>query len=301
MSHISCYRLKLDLQSIFTKFKDRLDVLAFESPSTSPETFVNLDEENAQLQMIMLPLQTLPYLKSEIRIELFFNIATSLMFIFYFPTQFSACFECDNFLSSWLIILTLLNAIGILPNILTLWKLSYYNIGMDPMMLVGVLYLVFKSNVYAYMSNLTHIKFFLYLVGTFRVWLLARKECADSYLLTISYILIASFFIRVFYSFIRFNLNFAGLGRTEENKNHNGFNEEEIAKGFDVAKYGEIGYMRQNSCSICMEDYQINDYIKKMKCVGEHWFHRECINQWLVENRTCPNCNFLMELEKKEN
>ena len=293
---MSSHRIKHDLKSIFNKFKNRLDLLAFESPSSSPETFVNLDEENAQLQMILHPLQTLPYLKSEIRIELFFNIATFLMFLIYFPSQFYACFECDSLLSYWLIIMTLLNSIGILPNILTLWKLSYYNITMDPMMLTAALYLVMRSNVYAYMSNLTHIKFFLYLVGTFRVWLLARKDCENSYLLPIAYLLIASFFIRLFYSFLRFNLNFAGL-QNEEDKMPKGFSSEEINTRFEVSVFGESGRNQQSSCSICMEDYIITDKIKKMKCFGEHWFHVECIDQWLSENKTCPNCNCLMVLE----
>lgn len=302
---MSSHRLKHDIKSIFNKFKDRLDVLAFQSPSSSPETFVNLDEENAQLQMIMHPLQTLPYLKSEIRIELFFNLATFLLFLLYFPSQFYSCFECDNFLSYWLIILTLLNTIGILPNALALWKLSYYNVNMDPMMLIAALYLVMKSNVYSYMSNLTHIKFFVYLVGTFRVWLLARKECENTYLLTIAYMLIASFFIRLFYSFIRFNLNFAGLQNEEKNKPL-GFTAEEISKSFEVKSFNSAKNIKQSSCSICMEDYESEDQVKKMKCLGEHWFHAACIDQWLVENRTCPNCNCVMELsdsdeKKKEN
>ena len=289
------------LNTIFNKFKDRLDLLAFQSPSSSSSSFVNLDEENAQLQMILHPLQTLPYLKSEIRIELFFNISTFLMFLFYFPSHFHVCFECDSLLSSWLIILTLLNTIGILPNILTLWKLSYYNITMDTMMLIGGLYMVMKSNVYAYISNLTHIKFFLYLVGTFRVWLLTRKECDNSYIMPIAYMLIASFFIRLFYSYLRFNLNFAGL-QNEDDKKLKGFTVEEIAKGFEVKQFEDIIQKKQSSCSICMEEYKEKDLVKKMTCSGEHLFHCECIDQWLTENMTCPNCNCLMEMiEKKEN
>lgn len=302
MPRMSSHRLKLDLKSFFNKFKDRLDVLAFQSPSSSPETFVNLDEENAQMQMILHPLQTLPYLKSEVKIELFCNICSFIAFLVFFPSEFYTCFECDTFLSSWLIILTLLNTIGILPNILTLWKLSYYSLSMDPMNLMAGLYLVMKSNVYAYISNLTHIKFFLYLLGTFRVWLLARKECENTYLLQIAYMLIASFFIRIFYSFVRFNLNFAGLQNSEADKQPKGFSPEEISKSFEVATYGEMFEKRQQSCSICMEDYKDDDKIKKMRCLGTHWFHVGCIDQWLSENKTCPNCNCLMEInDKKEN
>ncbi|RNA26675.1 E3 ubiquitin-ligase RNF130-like [Brachionus plicatilis] len=41
-------------------------------------------------------------------------------------------------------------------------------------------------------------------------------------------------------------------------------------------------------CVICMENYNINDSIRILPC--SHIFHREEIDQWMTENKTCPIC-----------
>ena len=41
-----------------------------------------------------------------------------------------------------------------------------------------------------------------------------------------------------------------------------------------------------NKCSICLVDTIVN--IKKLPC--GHEFHKHCIDSWLIDNNTCPNC-----------
>ena len=42
-------------------------------------------------------------------------------------------------------------------------------------------------------------------------------------------------------------------------------------------------------CTICMEEIKKNSVCKKIpKC--HHEFHKKCIDKWLVESKTCPNC-----------
>ena len=42
-------------------------------------------------------------------------------------------------------------------------------------------------------------------------------------------------------------------------------------------------------CSICLEDYSdIDKKISKTKC--KHIFHKKCLNNWIKENNTCPEC-----------
>ena len=43
-----------------------------------------------------------------------------------------------------------------------------------------------------------------------------------------------------------------------------------------------------DECSICLEKYKVNDKVLNLKC--RHSFHRDCINQWLRDNNTCPEC-----------
>ena len=47
------------------------------------------------------------------------------------------------------------------------------------------------------------------------------------------------------------------------------------------------------SCSICLKDYpkQNNErFLKQLCCL--HVFHNGCIDQWLANTPTCPNCRF---------
>lgn len=43
-----------------------------------------------------------------------------------------------------------------------------------------------------------------------------------------------------------------------------------------------------DECSICLEKYKVNDKIMNLKC--RHSFHKDCINIWLKDNNTCPQC-----------
>lgn len=41
-------------------------------------------------------------------------------------------------------------------------------------------------------------------------------------------------------------------------------------------------------CCICMSNYETGEYIRKLSC--EHKYHKECIDEWLKANITCPFC-----------
>ncbi|KAL0418558.1 UNVERIFIED_CONTAM: E3 ubiquitin-protein ligase [Sesamum radiatum] len=48
------------------------------------------------------------------------------------------------------------------------------------------------------------------------------------------------------------------------------------------------------SCSICMEDFEINPgsslTVNELPC--EHYFHKDCIVEWLKRSNTCPLCRY---------
>jgi E3 ubiquitin-protein ligase BIG BROTHER-like protein len=50
---------------------------------------------------------------------------------------------------------------------------------------------------------------------------------------------------------------------------------------FDVNKH-----KNQNSCVICMEDFNKNDEIRELDC--KHIFHKNCIDKWFTEHKKCP-------------
>ena len=50
-------------------------------------------------------------------------------------------------------------------------------------------------------------------------------------------------------------------------------------------------------CVICQENMKENEVIRTMKC--SHFFHIECIDQWLTNHKTCPVCNYRLGRENK--
>ncbi|XP_070607120.1 E3 ubiquitin-protein ligase RNF149 isoform X2 [Erythrolamprus reginae] len=42
------------------------------------------------------------------------------------------------------------------------------------------------------------------------------------------------------------------------------------------------------NCAICIENYKAKDTVRLLPC--KHIFHKQCIDPWLLEQRTCPMC-----------
>lgn len=49
-----------------------------------------------------------------------------------------------------------------------------------------------------------------------------------------------------------------------------------------------IDIQRQNSCSICLEDFNEGEIASIIPC--GHIFHTDCISHWLKKKNNCPNC-----------
>lgn len=67
-------------------------------------------------------------------------------------------------------------------------------------------------------------------------------------------------------------------------------------------KYGTNEENNEKICTICLDEFKIDDTVSATKC--QHLFHFKCISKWLNENITnlkCPNCNtnFIVNLESK--
>merc|ERR1712038_394061 len=43
-----------------------------------------------------------------------------------------------------------------------------------------------------------------------------------------------------------------------------------------------------DTCAACIENYRVEDIVRILPC--KHQFHKTCIDQWLLEKRTCPMC-----------
>ncbi|XP_029106542.1 RING finger protein 150 [Scleropages formosus] len=43
-----------------------------------------------------------------------------------------------------------------------------------------------------------------------------------------------------------------------------------------------------DNCAVCIEGYKANDVVRILPC--RHLFHKNCVDPWLLEHRTCPMC-----------
>lgn len=48
-----------------------------------------------------------------------------------------------------------------------------------------------------------------------------------------------------------------------------------------------IKNMNEGVCSICLENFIINDEVNKLSC--NHMFHKKCLDGW-IHNNNCPLC-----------
>jgi len=44
----------------------------------------------------------------------------------------------------------------------------------------------------------------------------------------------------------------------------------------------------KKTCPICLQDYEVNEDIKTIPCL--HFFHKECIDEWMARSCDCPIC-----------
>ncbi|KAF9426676.1 hypothetical protein BGZ94_006165 [Podila epigama] len=57
----------------------------------------------------------------------------------------------------------------------------------------------------------------------------------------------------------------------------------------EVEQHPEMwGPLFDAECAICLSDFHDGDVLRQMLC--DHYFHRNCVDRWLVKNPFCPKC-----------
>ncbi|PVD20074.1 hypothetical protein C0Q70_20568 [Pomacea canaliculata] len=64
--------------------------------------------------------------------------------------------------------------------------------------------------------------------------------------------------------------------------------EPEKINGLPTVKISESQVEHILQCSICMEDFHLDEEVKRLPC--DHHYHEECIIRWLELHGTCPVC-----------
>ena len=74
------------------------------------------------------------------------------------------------------------------------------------------------------------------------------------------------------------------------NKRKDYLNDEDINKYLNEIEINEISLKKYNKqkCIICLDSYSISDKICFLPCI--HYFHFNCIKNWVKESNKCPIC-----------
>ena len=81
---------------------------------------------------------------------------------------------------------------------------------------------------------------------------------------------------------------------------HNELNRTDNFIEFTSIKYSEIKDKDNNSCSICLVDFEDDSQVGTTNC--DHIFHKECITEWSRYKKDCPVCreDLKNKIEKKD-
>ena len=65
-----------------------------------------------------------------------------------------------------------------------------------------------------------------------------------------------------------------------------------VAKNMPRTKYDPDKHTEERECIICMEEFVKNMDIIELPCHNRHYFHADCITDWILKGRkvSCPIC-----------
>ena len=82
---------------------------------------------------------------------------------------------------------------------------------------------------------------------------------------------------------------------SRENNNHG--IDEEVLWRLPKSKIPDVNKLEKKQCNICLADYKNGDELTTLPCF--HFFHPNCINQWLISKNICPVCKFEIKLNNR--
>ena len=108
-------------------------------------------------------------------------------------------------------------------------------------------------------------------------------------------------------SVIRLNNNFFNILNNNDDGNNDHGVSEEFKNNLAENIVDEEFIKNEKQCSICLDDFKLNDKYIKLPCSGEsHFFHsgdENCsgIKPWLERNNTCPMCRTEFPKDEQNN
>lgn len=75
----------------------------------------------------------------------------------------------------------------------------------------------------------------------------------------------------------------------DDKKNLNTNVSEDKISSIPEVTYSTLYFGEIVQCMICMDEFKDNEKVKQIKC--GHIFHKECLVQWLLNQKNCPICD----------
>lgn len=240
----------------------------------------------------VFPRNLLTYLKKEIFLGFIFNVAIFLITVIYIPFNFENCWKCNPTITLWIIFLGTFNLILVIPKIIILPKLA--KIENDPDIFVANygLWTFFRSKLYKFNIRISKYVLCTYLLGLLLMLAYRNDEESCTGFRNILWLIIGSYFVRTTASFIKFVRNVNNHENAESLRDYMTGSSHIQIQSLQTAKYHEVAHQSDDDmCSICYENYQTDDSIRVMNCDGSHFYHKKCIDKWLLRSDKCPKCN----------
>lgn len=55
--------------------------------------------------------------------------------------------------------------------------------------------------------------------------------------------------------------------------------------------YDPAQFKHENTCGICLDEYQSSDVVTQLRCDTRHYFHVDCLEGWVKSGKNCcPYC-----------
>ncbi len=281
---------------------DKLENYLF--PDQNPQTQAQAQYfQSFFTESYVIPINLLKYMRQEISLGFVFNVILFLILVAYLPFNFTYCWECNSVMTLWLLYLCTLNAALIIPKVLLIRKLFKIEEWNNLYEANYSLWMFSRSRVYKFNIMMSKYVFTTYLVGTILLiisW--ASNDNCDRYYGMIGLIL-GSFVVRVVSSFFKFLKSFTNPQTAESFLDlFNGNTPAEISSLNTMTHKQFSGLFGQTEdvCPICYENYEETHEVRIMECMGNHAFHKKCIDKWLLKSNKCPKCN-LSIFYKREN
>lgn len=214
----------------------------------------------------------------------------------------------NNLMSMFMIILTLANAIAWYNTNYTLIQIWSYILFAEELLTRNALY-----NNSPIMTFHNYISCLVNFGGAY-TYILKYDEInnTDEFtfgLFTIIIVLkIINLIIKLFISIVTsliVTIEFSHVNTINQDDNNSTIAQTQIDNSLDEFSLTEetLNAMKNDSdtssndlCSICLSKFRVNNILRQLPCDGNHIFHKNCIDNWLETNQTCPHCRQVINI-----